>query len=191
MTYGLTGEIWLIISSSSSVCPPLLLQHPEARPQAPECGLHIQPSCFTPLAQDFSPMPQIILGPSMGPPAYQWYTSQGSSFTSMYPGSSPPWSTLQLEASKQLQTSIPPVPNPRVGLHLQASFFTSLAPGFQPHTSNHEPSVFSFFSSIHPSPPSPHTQKPDPIPTSTVWPSYPGLKCHTSSRRLPDSCLKS
>ena len=109
----------------------------------------------------------------MGPPANQWYPSPGSSFTSMYPGSSPPWSTLQLEASKQLQTSIPPVPNLRVGLHLQASFLTSLAPGFQPHTSNHEPSEFlNPLSGLQ-------------APVSHVGIRDPGLPGQSSSSRSP------
>ena len=178
----------------------ILLSPPPSTPRSQTPSSKVWPSCPALMFHTSSPRlpaPCLkswafrILGPSMGPPVYQWYPSPGSSFTSMHPGSSPPWPTLQLEASKQPQTSIPPVPNPRVGLqwrlHLQASFFTSLAPGFQPHTSNREPSVFSF--SLHPpSPPTPGNQTPCQaqecllhIQASNVTPQALGFQTHVSN----------
>ena len=105
MTYGLTGEIWLIISSSSSVCPPHLLQHPEARPQAPECGLHFQASCFTPLAPGFQP--------------HASNHPLGFSISSIHPSPLPPHPEPRPQA-------------PEFGLHIQPSCFTPLAQAFSP-----------------------------------------------------------
>ena len=109
MTYGLTGEIWLIISSSSSVCPPL--------PQHPECGLHFQASCFMPLAPGFQPH------------ASNHEPLGFSISSSIHPSPLPPHSEARPQA-------------PESGLHTQPSCFTLLAPGFQPHASNHESSGF-------------------------------------------------
>ena len=56
MTYGVTWEI--LVDHFLLVLSVLLPQQPEARPQAPECDLHFQASCFQPQAS--SPMPQIM-----------------------------------------------------------------------------------------------------------------------------------
>ena len=96
---------------------PPLPQHPEARPQAPECGLHFQATCFTPLAPGFQPHASN-------------HESLGFSISSsIHPSPLP----LHPEARPQA---------PECGLHIQPSCFTLLASGFQPHASNHEPSGF-------------------------------------------------
>ena len=94
---------------------PPLPQHPEARPQAPECGLHFQASCFMPLAPGFQP--------------HASNHPLGFSISSIH--RSPSTSTPRTQT-----------PSSRVWPSYPALMFHTSSPGFQPHTSNYEPSRF-------------------------------------------------